>query len=749
MSEITKRFSEDARRIITAALLTAKELGHSYVGSEHILMGMLRDGGSASVGLLSDRGINYEEVRQKVVSIVGMGSKSVLSGDDMTPVCRRIILRASLIAGAEDADVVCAEHLLLSLLREDCVASRILRESNIDIDELKSAVLDMFRDNVYEPNVSDVEIVRPFENKKRIPTPLLDANATDLTEKAKNCRTDPVIGREKQEQRLISVLLRRTKNNPCLVGEAGVGKTAIVESLASRIVSDDVPDGLKNKRIMSLELSSVVAGTKYRGEFEEKIKNILDEVKRSDDVILFIDELHTVVGAGGAEGAIDASNILKPALARGEIRLIGATTLAEYKDSIEKDKALERRFQPINVPEPSEEECVKMIFGIKQRYEDFHGVCIGECAVRAAVTLSARYISERYLPDKAIDLIDEAAAELKLRYAGKKTPFLTESDIARAVETRTGIPISEINQDERERLIALENRLKSVLIGQERAVSVLCNAVRRARLGVRNGESPNGSFLFIGRSGVGKTECAKALAKAVFYNDKAFIRLDMSEFSEPHSVSKLIGSPPGYVGFNDGGSLTERVRRTPYSLVLFDEIEKAHPDVRALLLQILDEGVLTDSSGTKVGFGNTIVIMTANDVSGGAGIGFGNQEDASAAASAARVLAPELVDRIDEVIVFSPLCREELCAVAEQKLKIFCDNMRLRGINVELSEELASFAVELASSPSARAVSRTALRLAEEGVASLLLENDVRENETITLFAENKHGMAKIKQNTY
>lgn len=749
MSEITKRFSEDARRIITAALLTAKEMGHSYVGSEHILMGVLRDGDSSLTDLLSDRGVTHDIVRHRVVSIVGLGSKSILSGDDMTPVCRRIILRASLIAGAEDASCVCAEHLFIALLREECVAARILRELDVDIEELKNSVYDLLGDECCVGCGCENDIQTTPEIKKRKPTPLLDANAIDLTEKARRNRVDPVIGREIQEQRLISVLLRRSKNNPCLVGEAGVGKTAIVESIASRIAENNVPDGLKNKRIMSLELSSVVAGTKYRGEFEEKIKNILDEVKNADDVILFIDELHTVVGAGGAEGAIDASNILKPALARGEIRLIGATTLAEYKESIERDKALERRFQPINVPEPSENECVDMIFGIKHKYEDFHGVSISDDAIRASVSLSARYISERYLPDKAIDLIDEAAADIKLNNTLGQTRTVTESDIARAVETRTGIPISVMSRDERERLIDLESDLKSTLVGQDRAVNSLCAAVRRARLGIRNGGSPNGSFLFIGRSGVGKTECAKALARAVFCSDKAFIRLDMSEFSEPHSVSKLIGAPPGYVGFNEGGSLTERVRRTPYSLVLFDEIEKAHPDVRALLLQILDEGTLTDSSGTKVSFCNTMVILTANCISGSAGIGFANPENNSESDTAARILAPELVDRVDEIIFFSPLCREELCEVARKKLMRFCENMKLRGLNIELTEEFVSSAVELAASQSARAVTKTALRLAEEGISEVMLENKLHCGEIVTLFAENKHGKAKINQNTY
>ena len=744
MSDITKRFAEGARRVITAALLSAKELGHSYVGSEHLLLGILKEGEGVPQKLLLDRGVSYELTKRKIVGIVGMGCKTVLSSDDMTPICRRIILRASFIAGAENASSVGVEHLLMSLLREECVATRLLRESSIDPNELFCIL-----EELYSNNSDDEEDTAEIFTDKTKPTPLLDANALDLTAKARKGKIDPVIGREKEEERLISILLRRSKNNPCLVGEAGVGKTAIVESLASRIASGDVPDELRNKRIMSLELSMVVAGTKYRGEFEEKIKNIIEEVRASGDVILFIDELHTLVGAGGAEGAIDASNIFKPALARGEIRLIGATTLNEFRESIERDKALERRFQPITVNEPSVDECISMLKGLKEKYESYHNVTISNEAIESAVRISARYIFDRSLPDKAIDLIDEASANLRISKKGVKRPILTEKDIATAAELRTGIPITSVNKNESEELKNLESHLKEYIIGQDSAISSLSRAVRRSRAGVRFGSRPNGSFLFIGRAGVGKTECAKALARAVFKTEKAFIRLDMSEFSEPHSISKIIGSPPGYVGFGDGGNLTERVRRCPYSLVLFDEIEKAHPDVRALLLQLLDEGALTDSSGLKVRFDNTIVIMTANPGMNGSGIGFGNDNKESAIKEASKLFAPELIDRVDEIIVFRSLDEKELYAVARARLAEFSKTLFERGINAEFAEDFCEKAISLAKTKSARTVTHSVLRLAEEAVADLLLENNDSISESAVLFIENGRGFAKITQNTY
>ncbi len=746
MSDITKRFSDGARRVITAALLGAKELGHTYVGSEHLLLGMLREGSCTPSRLLTERGIDYDSVKSRIIGIVGMGCKTTLSGDDMTPICRRIILRASVIAGEEKSVSVGVEHILTALLREECVATRIIDELGGDIDELLSIL-----DELYGGGLASCEPSKPcrVSAKTSAPTPLLDANACDLTEKARRGGVDPVIGREEEEERLISILLRRSKNNPCLVGEAGVGKTAIVESVAARIASGDVPDELADKRIMSLEISMVVAGTKYRGEFEEKIKNIIDEVRASGDVILFIDELHTIVGAGGAEGAIDASNILKPALARGEIRLIGATTVKEFRESIERDKALERRFQPINVPEPDCEKCITMLEGLRKKYENYHNVAISDEAIRAAVSLSKRYISDRFLPDKAIDLIDEAAAVLKMNRTGRRKPVLLDSDIASAVERRTGIPVTAVCGNEREGLLSLESTLKKRIIGQDAAIDSLCPAVRRARSGVRNGGRPNGSFLFIGSAGVGKTECAKALAEAVFNSDKAFVRLDMSEFSEAHGVSKIIGSPPGYVGFGEGGALTERVRRNPYSLILFDEIEKAHPDVRALLLQLLDEGTLTDSSGVTVNFENTIVIMTANCGKSASGIGFGESAARTASSEAARLFAPEFVDRVDETIVFRDLESSELCEVAKARLDEFCDGLKEKGMTVEYSTSFLDDVIAVAETKSARAVARTAVRLAEEAVSKLLLSGEHIDDETVTLIIKNRRGYAKIKQNTY
>ncbi len=744
MSDMTKRFAESSRRVITAALMGAKELGHTYVGSEHLLLGILSESTCTPAKLLFQRGVTYDYVRDRIVGFVGMGCKSSLTSEDMTPVCRRIILRASVMANTTDSVSVGIEHLLSAMLSEECVAVRIMEDADIDPEELKLIIEELYfnMDNHIEP----IQNSKPNQDKKKKITPILDENAIDLTEKAAKGLIDPVIGREIEEERMIAILLRRSKNNPCLVGEAGVGKTAIVESLATRIAKGDVPEELKNKRIISLEISSVVAGTKYRGEFEDKIKNILNEVREAGDIILFIDEIHTIVGAGGAEGAIDASNILKPALARGEIRLIGATTVSEFRGSIEKDKALERRFQPIDVSEPSEASCLEMLRGIKKKYEYYHNISIADSALKKAVELSVRYIRDRSLPDKAIDLLDEAAAVLKMKNCKKPKAVLLPEHIACAAEQRTGIPLSELNESEGERLLQLEAELGKTIIGQEKAIKALAPAVRRSRSGIRCGGSPNGSFLFVGQAGVGKTECAKALAKAVFMSEKAFIRLDMSEFSEPHSVSKIIGAPPGYVGFGEGGALTERVRRNPYSLVLFDEIEKAHPDVRALLLQILDEGKLTDSSGLSVNFENTLIILTANCPSS-ANIGFGKESGGNAVAS--KLLSAELLDRLDEIIYFENLDSNGLCAVVKTKLELFCKRLSERGLNVELEESFAEKAAEMAKGGSPRAVSKIALRLAEDAVANILLSERPKNNEFITVFLENGRSYGKIKQNTY
>ena len=745
VGELTKRFSEEAKRVITAALLAAKELGHSYVGSEHLLLGILRETESMPYRMLTKRGVEYEETKKRIVGIVGMGCRTTLSGDDMTPVCRRIILRASFAANAFGTASVCVEHIFISMLREECVATRLLRENRVDVNELLSLLEDYYADNVCTPDEEDVSVAQAFCVKKPKPTPLLDANATNLTEKAKRDGVDPVIGRENEEQRLISILLRRSKNNPCLVGEAGVGKTAVVESVASRIAAGDVPEGLKDKRIMSIELSSIVAGTKYRGEFEEKIKNILEEVKEAGDVILFIDELHTIVGAGGAEGAIDASNILKPALARGEIRIIGATTFKEYRETIERDRALERRFQAIRVEEPSNADCEKMLSGLKERYEKFHNVTISDGAIKSAVALSARYITDRMLPDKAIDLIDEASANKKMQSRGKKKQRVLAEDVEAVIEKKTGIPITNPDMSEKSRLVNLEACLKKRIVGQDAAIEALCGAVRRARVGVRGGGRPNASFLFIGNAGIGKTECAKALAEAVFCGKSSFVRFDMSEFSEPHSVSKLIGSPPGYVGCDVGGALTERVRRNPYSLLLFDEIEKADPSVRALLLQLLDDGILTDSNGQTVRFDNTIVIMTANIKGTHCGIGFG---EASSSANP-KELSPEFADRVDETICFLPLGKSELCEVAKRRLDSFAERLADMGVGAEFDLDFADYAVETANSKSARSVVRTVDRLAEEAISALLLDEKTKNCKNVTFCIENNRPKAKIKQNMY
>ena len=744
MSEITKRFSDGARRAVTAALLAAKEMGHSYVGSEHLLLGILRGEGDAK-RRLNEQGADEAAVKRKVISLVGYGVKTLLSGDDMTPICRRIILRASFIASEEGAATVEVAHILIALLREECVACKILRELNVDTEELLSAFEDEYCDCVYKAE-DDREYILPRFERKSVATPLLDAFASDLTEKARKNGVDPVIGREQEEERVISILLRRTKNNPCLVGEAGVGKTAVVESVASRIACGRVPDSLKNMRILSLELSSVVAGTKYRGEFEEKLKGILDEAKNAGDVILFIDELHTLVGAGGAEGAIDASNIIKPALARGEIRLIGATTNREFKQSIERDKALERRFQSVNIPEPDLDECVRMLFGLKKRYESFHGITISDSAIKGAVTLSARYMPNRCLPDKAIDLLDEAGAILKSDI-GKDRRVLDYEDIAHVAQAKTGIPITELSLGERERMKELESILSRRIIGQDSAISALCRVVRLSRSGVRQGGRPNGSFLFVGSAGVGKTECAKALAEAVFGGKDAFVRFDMSEFSEPHSVSKLIGSPPGYIGSQEGGALTERVRKNPYSLILFDEIDKAHPDVCALLLQLLDEGKLTDSMGSDVKFDNAIVIMTANLLSG-QGIGFGNSAK-DVRREVERLFSRELVDRVDEIILFNALSENSLKSIASAKLDAFRSMMRNQDISIEIDAQFAERVIGLCDSKSARAVSRLTVRLAEEAVAGILLDGRPKNREIVTISIENGVPTAKIKQNTY
>lgn len=730
MSDLTKRFSDGAKRALSTALSLAKEFGHSYIGSEHLLAGIATERDSTASRLLSQRGVTESELRRRIVGIVGTGLKSGVTTEDLTPTCRRILLRASLMIKSGRNSHIGTEHLLMALLREECVGKRLAENCGADSGEL----LDILEE-LYGKGSGELQAVEVKKAPKS--TPLLDRNALNLTEKALLGGTDPVIGREKEEEQVISILLRRTKNNPCLVGEAGVGKTAVVESVASRIAEGRVPEALLGKRIMSLEIASIVAGTKYRGEFEEKIKGILAEAKEAEDVILFIDEIHTIVGAGAAEGAIDASNILKPSLARGEIKLIGATTEKEYKRLIEKDSALDRRFRRVSVEEPSEEACLRILRGLKEKYETFHGVTLASSALEAAVKLSSRYIGDRYLPDKAIDLMDEAAAKKRMQ----GSCMVDGSDIALVVEEKTGIPVSSLSGGETAGLLHLERGLKSRILGQDNAVEAVCSAIRRAKTGMRDPEKPSCSFLFLGRSGVGKTECAKAMAELLYGKD-AFLRLDMTEYAEPHSVSKLIGSPPGYAGFGEGGLLTERVRRRPYSLVLFDEVEKAHPEVRGLLLQILDEGKLTDSAGLSVSFRNTAVVLTANAGEGATGIGFGSSQEGQSFVQAERILSRELADRVDEIISFAPLGRETLEQVAMNRIARLTERLREKGITVRVDESFLTLALAGAEG-GARSVCRRVAKKAEELLAGGILDGTLREGCDVMLYGEN--GLFQMK----
>ena len=721
--------------MLGTALSLAKEMGHSYIGSEHLLAGIAVEKSSTASRLLSQRGVTESELRRRIVGIVGTGIRSTVTTEDLTPTCRRILTRANLYSRGGKNAAVDVEHLLMALLKEECVGKRLAENCGADPGEL----LDILEELYGKGCDLRAEEVRPVQKS----TPLLDRNAVNLTERALLGKVDPVIGREAEEEQVISILLRRTKNNPCLVGEAGVGKTAIVESVAARIAEGRVPEALLGKRIMSLEIASIVAGTKYRGEFEEKIRGILAEAGESEDVILFIDEIHTIVGAGAAEGAVDASNILKPALARGEIKLIGATTQKEYKRLIEKDGALDRRFRRVIVEEPSPEECLRILRGLKEKYERFHGVTLTADALERAVNLSHRYIGDRFLPDKAIDLIDEAAAKKRMRGG----TLVDGEDIALAAGEKTGIPLTALSDGEAEKLRRLETGMKARILGQDAAVEAVCSAVRRAKTGVRETEKPACSFLFIGRTGVGKTECAKVLAELLYGKD-AFLRLDMTEYAEPHSLSKLIGAPPGYAGFGEGGFLTERIRRRPYSLVLFDEVEKAHPEVRGLLLQILDEGKLTDSAGLTVSFRNATVVLTANAGEGALGIGFASMPKEEARGRAEALLSAELTDRVDEIAYFRPLDRDALAQVALARIRALTERLKEKGITVSVDPSFLELALAGAEG-GARAVGRRVAKAAEELLAQGILDGSLEKERDVLLCGENGAYRMKISEKSY
>ena len=758
-------FTEKANRALNSAVETAENLGHTYVGSEHLLCGIVKEGGSVATSLMASKGITAQSVEQEIRKTVGVGIPTVLTPDDFTPRSKHIIELSVSIAAKENAGYVGTEHLLSAILSEDdSCASYIISELGYSCDVILSDIGSNSAGRSYTPPSS-----KSTRNGRKSSTPTLDKHGCDITEKALRGEIDPVIGREKEIERVIEILSRRTKNNPCLIGEPGVGKTAIAEGLALKISQGEVPELLKEKRIVSLDLTSMVAGTKYRGDFEERIKTCIEETVRSKDVILFIDEVHNLIGTGSAEGAVDAANILKPSLARSELQVIGATTLEEYRKYIEKDSALERRFQSVKVGEPTEEETVEILKGLRSKYEAHHKVKITDEAIECAAKMSVRYISDRFLPDKAIDLIDEACSKVRLRcftmppevkeieeklkevtaekaaavnnqdFEGaarlrdkekelmseltvSKTNWkeksshgfseVTAKEIAMIVSGWTGIPVSEITKQEGQKLLNLEKVLHERIVGQEKAVSAVAKVIRRSRSGLKDPKRPMGSFIFSGPTGVGKTELCKALGQAMFGDENAVIRLDMSEYMEKHNASKLVGSPPGYVGYDEGGQLTEKIRRKPYSIILFDEIEKAHPDVFNMLLQILDDGILTDSTGRRVDFKNTVIIMTSNlgakQIAGQSkSIGFGEDKDrisdekikSAVMGELKKAFRPEFLGRIDEVIVFSQLTSEEIEEIAGRMIDTLKNRLRAMDIDVAFTDEIKKLVAKAGFDP--------------------------------------------------
>jgi len=794
------RFTQRAAQALNLAKECSGSLGHNYIGTEHILWGLVKEGGGIAANVLVSNGVTADRVMEKILSIVGKGDGSLpLTG--YTPRTKRVLELAYAETRRMGQNFIGTEHIMLAILREgESVAVRILMELGVDINKLYDNLVTMLQ----EDTPAAVAASKP--RAEEVQTPTLDQFGRDLTVMAREGKIDPVIGRDKEIERIIQILSRRTKNNPCLIGEPGVGKTAICEGLAQKIIEGNVPEILKGKRVVALDLSSMVAGAKYRGEFEERLKKSIEEIRQAGNVILFIDELHTIVGAGAAEGAIDASNILKPLLARGEIQVIGATTHDEYRKYIEKDAALERRFQPIQIGEPTQEEAIEIIKGIRDKYEAHHNVKITDKAIEAAVKLSSRYITDRFLPDKAIDLIDEAASKVRLKSFiappdlreleekieqvhkmkedaiinqefekaaslrdqenalkeqmnslkekwrmknQTETQSVTEEEIAEIVSTWTGIPVSRLAQEETEKLKNLESILHKRVIGQEEAVKAVAKAIRRGRIGLKDPRRPVGSFIFLGPTGVGKTELSKALAEALFGDESHMIRLDMSEYMEKHTVSRLVGSPPGYIGYDEGGQLTEKVRRKPYSVVLFDEIEKAHPDVFNILLQILEDGRLTDSSGRLVDFRNTVIIMTSNigarDIVEPKRLGFSaaleneakdyEEMKKNVMSELKKTFRPEFLNRVDELIVFHPLTRENINDIAALMLNEVAK--RLKNVNVTLTvdENVKEFLAEKGYDKvyGARPLRRTIQNLVEDRIAEEMLEGRIREGDTVRI----------------
>ncbi|MDM9380095.1 ATP-dependent Clp protease ATP-binding subunit [Chlorogloeopsis sp. ULAP01] len=793
-----ERFTEKAIKVIMLAQEEARRLGHNFVGTEQILLGLIGEGTGVAAKVLKSMGVNLKDARIEVEKIIGRGSGFVAVEIPFTPRAKRVLELSLEEARQLGHNYIGTEHLLLGLIREgEGVAARVLENLGVDLSKVRTQVIRMLGETA-EVSAGG----QPRGNK----TPTLDEFGSNLTQMALDGKLDPVVGRAKEIERVIQILGRRTKNNPVLIGEPGVGKTAIAEGLAQRIANKDVPDILEEKRVVTLDIGLLVAGTKYRGEFEERLKKIMDEIRQAGNVILVIDEVHTLIGAGAAEGAIDAANILKPALARGELQCIGATTLDEYRKHIERDAALERRFQPVMVGEPTVDETIEILRGLRDRYEQHHKLKISDEALIAAAKLSDRYISDRYLPDKAIDLIDEAGSRVRLinsqlppaakeldkelrqilkekddavraqdfdragelrdremeikaeirAIAQSKSnggrndgdePVVNEEDIAHIVASWTGVPVNKLTESESEKLLHMEETLHQRLIGQEDAVKAVSRAIRRARVGLKNPNRPIASFVFSGPTGVGKTELAKSLASYFFGSEEAMIRLDMSEYMERHTVSKLIGSPPGYVGYNEGGQLTEAVRRRPYTVVLFDEIEKAHPDVFNMLLQILEDGRLTDAKGRTVDFKNTLLILTSNIGSkviekGGGGIGFEFAEDQSEQQynrikslvneELKQYFRPEFLNRLDEIIVFRQLSKEEVMQIADIMLKEVFGRLTEKGITLEVSDRFKERLLQEGYNPSygARPLRRAIMRLLEDSLAEEILSGRVKEGDT-------------------
>ena len=810
---MSNKFTQKAQNILNHALSVARELGHTYVGSEHILLGILAEGDSIASRLLLSRGADVKKIRHSVIDISGIGSRSQVTPADMTPRAKRIIENSSSESCRLGNTFIGTEHILYALMLErDSVAVRILESEGIPAAEIIGDLNAYIGASQSKTRKSEGKNDgKSSDDKLKIKgAPMISAHGKDLTSAAREDKLDPLIGREKETERLIQILSRRTKNNPCLIGEPGVGKTAVVEGLARRIADRHVPDTLIDKRIVTLNIPSMIAGAKYRGEFEDRMKSVMEEVEKNPDIILFIDEIHMIIGAGAAEGAVDAANILKPALARGQLQVIGATTISEFRTKIEKDPALERRFQSILVSEPTSEEALHILEGIRSKYEEHHKLAISDEALSAAIDFSVRYITDRFLPDKAIDLIDEAAAKLRIKssspspeiaelksalsllsaqketaieqqdfelaasYRDKETQLhrklcemqkdtlatgkapthsVTRSNIAEVVTEWTGIPVENILEDENSRLLTLEENLQKRIVGQNEAISAIARSIRRGRIGLKNPRRPIGSFIFIGNSGVGKTELSTAIAAEIFGSEKALIKLDMSEYMEKHSVSRLIGSPPGYIGYEDGGQLTEKIRRRPYSVVLFDEIEKGDGEVFNLLLQILEDGRLTDSQGRCVDFCNSIIIMTSNIGTGQkrAALGFtglsSGDEKQDILRSLKSSFRPEFLNRVDEIILFKDLERSDIDIIASNML---CEvTERAKSLDIRLSFD--DTVIDMLSKKScctesgARLLRRNLTRFIEDPLSEEFLRGNIkRGNEVIASVKEDQIVFNKV-----